>query len=99
MAYSATTSPLGDEEVLEMIKKAVRSSTAAAELPVEEVVLSHKLSEVGIDSMAAVEVAAELEHALNVRLPDDQLARVTSVRDLVSLVQKQLRGPISRARG
>ena len=98
MAGFTESAVLADEEILALIKKAVGSSTAAIQMPVEAVAIEHKLSEIGIDSMAAVEVAAQLEDALDVRLPDDQLARVSSVRDLVSLVQRQLRGPISRIR-
>ena len=80
-----------DEEMLEVVKHAMRESRAVTFIPVEQVAITHKLSEIGVDSIAAVEVAALLEDRFAIRLPDDQLARVSSVRDLLTIVQRELR--------
>jgi acyl carrier protein len=48
------------------------------------------LAGLGVDSMNAIEMAAYLEERLGIRLPDDQLAQVSSVSNLARIIRAQL---------
>jgi acyl carrier protein len=43
---------------------------------------------VGIDSLMAMEIAVHVEHRFGVRFTESDLATVTSVRDLATLVEQ-----------
>jgi len=87
----ASSSALDATEILDLIREAIRAAMVPTRVPVDEVRTGATLAEIGLDSMGAVEVAARLEEALGIRFPDDQLARVSSVEDLIAIVQRQLR--------
>jgi acyl carrier protein len=82
--------PLADSDILELIKQSVAVVTRDIKTQPGPVTLDSSLSALGIDSMSAIEVGADLEEKLKVRFPDDQLARVTTMRDLVALIRRNL---------
>jgi acyl carrier protein len=45
-----------------------------------------KIADLGIDSVALLEIFGEIEDELGVHLPDDKLANVNTLRDLTSLI-------------
>ena len=47
--------------------------------------------DLGIDSLAAVELSLELETEFDVRIEDEELAKLVTVADIVSLLEKQKR--------
>lgn len=49
---------------------------------------TQKISAMGVDSVALLEIVGFLEDKLNVRLPDDKLARVDTLDDLSALILK-----------
>jgi acyl carrier protein len=55
--------------------------------------------DLGIDSVDAVEFALALEREFNVRLPDDIIADVRTVQDVIDLVCEQTRTPSGTVRG
>lgn len=46
--------------------------------------------DLGIDSLAAVELALELETSFDVRIEDAELAKLVTVQDVVDLVSTKL---------
>lgn len=46
------------------------------------------ISEMGLDSVAALEFIGYLEEKLEVRLPDDELASITTLGDLDELLRR-----------
>ena len=48
--------------------------------------------DLGVDSVDAVEFALALEREFNVRLPDDVIADVQTVQDVIDLVDRQVTG-------
>lgn len=48
--------------------------------------------DLGVDSVDAVEFALALEREFNVRLPDEVIADVQTVQDVISLVNRQVAG-------
>jgi acyl carrier protein len=45
----------------------------------------------GLDSLGMFELVGELERQLGVRLPDDQLVGLRTVRDLLDVVEQRIR--------
>ena len=54
----------------------------------EGLTLDSKLSELSMDSVAVMETIGVFEQRLNVRFLDEDLARLTCLRDLEALVEK-----------
>ena len=48
---------------------------------------SSAIAELGIDSLAMLELVGTLERQLRIRVPDDQLVGLTTVGDLLGLVE------------
>jgi len=48
------------------------------------------ISQLGMDSVAVMEVVTYFEEKLNLRLPDEELARVVTLGDLCNLIERQL---------
>jgi acyl carrier protein len=57
----------------------------------EGLTLDSKLSELQMDSVAVMETIGVFEQRLNVRFHDEDLARLTCLRDLEALVEKARR--------
>ena len=47
--------------------------------------------ELGIDSMMAIEIVAEVERTYRIKVPEDELAQVVDLNSVVSLVESKLK--------
>jgi len=47
------------------------------------------ISELGIDSLGMLEIVGSMERQLRIQLPDEALAGIQTVADLISLVEKK----------
>lgn len=77
-----------DDEILGLIKEALVA--ASPEHANATLTLDSTLSQVGISSITALEIAGYIEEKLNVRLPDDELAPLTTIGGLVQLIRRQI---------
>jgi acyl carrier protein len=60
-------------------------------LPVEQLVPEARLVEdLGLDSLDAVELAISVERKFDIDVPEDELARLKTVADMVALVESRL---------
>jgi acyl carrier protein len=75
-----------DREIIDLLKAAFESvgggRDAAGKLS-----MASSLPDLGIDSIAALRMAAYVEERLKVRFPDDELAGVNTIADLARLVR------------
>jgi acyl carrier protein len=46
------------------------------------------ISQLGMDSVAVMELVSYCEEKLNVRMPDEDLARINTIGDLCTLIQR-----------
>ena len=54
----------------------------------EEIKPEAKLNEdLGIDSLAAVELALELENEFDIRIEDEELAKLVTVQDVMDIIE------------
>ena len=76
-------------------KESVRTSlldtfTKYANAKVAVTEQSHITGDLGVDSLAVMEIVAELEDRYNLTFPDEDLPSVRTVGDVISLVCKHL---------
>jgi len=57
----------------------------------EDLKVEDKISALGIDSVAMLEVIGYLEDELDIHLPDEKLANVETVGDLTAVIAQQQR--------
>lgn len=50
---------------------------------------STSISELGIDSLGMLEIIGSLERALKIQIPDESLAGITTVKDLLNAVESR----------
>ena len=48
------------------------------------------ISDLGIDSLAMLEIVGEMERQFQIQLPDDQLVGLQTISDLVGLLHRRL---------
>lgn len=60
-------------------------------LPVEQLVPEARLVEdLGLDSLDAVELAISVERKFDIEVPEEELAKLKTVSDMVALVESRL---------
>lgn len=77
-----------DDEILALIKEALVD--AAPEHAGATLKMESTLGEIGISSITALEIAGYIEEKLDIRLPDDELAPLNSIGELVKLIRRQI---------
>jgi acyl carrier protein len=71
------------------LKEKLRAIVAeVAEL--DEVPDATPFKDLGIDSMMAIEIIADVERAYKIKIPEDELNQVTDLESVVRLVQAKL---------
>ena len=71
------------------LKESVRAIVAeVAEL--DEVPDSTPFADLGIDSMMAIEIIADVERTYKIKVPEEELEQITDLESIVALVQSKL---------
>jgi acyl carrier protein len=73
----------------ELIGLFEKTATEIAERDIKGLTELTTISSLGIDSLGILELVGEMEKQLGVQLPDDQLVGLTTIRDLIDLVEKR----------
>jgi acyl carrier protein len=76
---------VSNQELKEKLRAIV---TEVAEL--DEVPDAKPFKDLGIDSMMAIEIIAEIERAYKIKIPEDELTQVTDLESVLRLVQGKL---------
>lgn len=74
-----------DEEIITLFKAAVFE---VDQKQLGSVTTDTEIAQLGLDSVATMEVIGALEEKLSVRFPDEELATLKSVGDLTALVRR-----------
>ena len=74
-----------DEDIITLFKDAVRE---VENKEIEKIDGTTDLADLGLDSVATMEVIGVMEERLNVQFPDEDLANLKSMSDLTALVRK-----------
>jgi len=73
-------------ELLEIFQKTATEVVEKSFAHVEEGTV---ISELGIDSLGMLEIVGSMERQLKIQIPDDQLAGINTIRDLIEVVAKR----------
>ena len=79
MAFSRT-------ELLQMFKK---TAAEIAEKDFPNISEATVISKLGIDSLGMLEIVGAMERQLKIQIPDESLAGIQTVKDLIELVEKR----------
>lgn len=73
-------------ELLEMFSK---TATEIVEREFNNIAESTVISELGIDSLGMLEIIGSMERQLKIQIPDESLAGIQTVHDLLDAVEKR----------
>lgn len=69
-----------------------QTATEIVEKDFHHVMESTVISELLIDSLGMLEIIGSLERQLRIQIPDDQLSGISTIRDLIDVVERCTRG-------
>lgn len=74
----------------ELIKQFHRIACEVTEKDIPALKESTNIADLGIDSLAVLEIVGTMEREFKVRIPDDQLVGLSTVAQLLDVVQKRI---------
>ena len=74
-------------ERTELLQVFQRTATEVAEKEFPHVAETTSISELGIDSLGMLEIIGSLERELKIHIPDEALAGILTVKDLLNAVE------------
>ncbi len=76
-------------ERTELLQVFQRTATEVAEKEFPHVAETTSISELGIDSLGMLEIIGSLERELKIHIPDEALAGILTVKDLLNAVESR----------
>ena len=73
----------------ELLQAFERTATEVAEKDFHGVAESTAIAELGIDSLGMLEIIGSLERELRIQIPDESLAGIQTVKDLLNAVESR----------
>ena len=73
-------------DLLDMFEK---TATEIVEKEFKGISETTVISELGIDSLGMLEIVGAMERQLKIQIPDESLAGIQTVKDLIELVEKR----------
>jgi acyl carrier protein len=80
-SYTEVSSTVLSDTVLEII-------SAETKTPVKDIDLKADIRDMGIDSLATVEIVVEIEDQLGIEIPEDSVTELIIIEDIIKLCQK-----------
>jgi acyl carrier protein len=77
----------GRDGLLTMFRE---TATEVVEKDFHNVVEASVISELAIDSLGMLEIIGSLERRLRIQIPDESLTGLTTIRDLLDVVEKRM---------
>jgi acyl carrier protein len=78
-------STLPDPELIDLLRRV--AAEIAPDIDRDAVTAERDVTELGLDSMQVMEFVAEIEDALEIRIPDQELIGVRTVSDLLAVIE------------
>jgi acyl carrier protein len=75
-------------QIRETIRQSVNRITGIA--PGEILDTSRYRADLGLDSLAALEVVVDVEYAFKIKVPEDRIQTIETVHDTITVVQEYL---------
>ena len=77
-----------NEQILTLIRQALGEVAPTRTADFAAIIEDTRIDALGLDSIATMEMVSFIEERIEVTFPDDELARVQKVADLVALVRR-----------
>lgn len=74
---------------VELLETFQRTATEVAEKDFHGVAESTAIADLGIDSLGMLEIIGSLERELRIQIPDESLAGIQTVKDLLNAVESR----------
>ena len=71
-------------------RKVINAIARETGIDKKEIRLDSNLYDIGIDSLSALELLVALEDKYDMRIPEDELNNLTTVREIVKVVQRNV---------
>ena len=78
---------MSDADMLVLLKQSLSEVLPGRESEWEQVTLDTTIEDLSVDSVTVMELVSAVEERVGKVFPDDQLAQLTSFRDLATLAQ------------
>ena len=88
---------MAEGSVVDVIKMFKDAALEVSNKKLDQLDRNTVISQLGMDSVAVMELVSYFEEKLHVRMPDEDLARINTIGDLSTLIQKLL--PQARVQG
>ena len=79
-----------DPEILTIVRAALNEVVPGREEEFKTLELKVKIRDLGIDSVATMEMVGCIEEELDVTFPDEDLSRIANFNDLAALMRKTM---------
>ncbi|MEQ1566577.1 MAG: acyl carrier protein [Myxococcota bacterium] len=80
---------MNDEQIMALIRQALGSVAPTRTADFVNVAVETKIEALGLDSIATMEMVNFIEEKIEATFPDEDLARVQKIGDLVGLVKSR----------
>lgn len=80
---------MNENQILALVKEALAEVAPGRAAEFEAIDLDAKIRDLGIDSVAAMEMVGVVEEKLEVTFPDEDLAQLNTFNDLANLIRKE----------
>jgi acyl carrier protein len=78
---------MDNNEILSLIRTALNEVAPNRTADFEKVAFDDKISDLGLDSIATMEMVGFIEEKIDATFPDEELAQVAAISDLAGLVR------------
>ncbi|MDZ8226280.1 MULTISPECIES: acyl carrier protein [unclassified Nostoc] len=77
-----------NDEILSLIQEAFEFASPEQALAVKDLTINSALSEFGVSSIVALEMAGYIEEKLHIQFADDELAQIGNIKGFVNLISQ-----------
>ena len=72
----------------ELIQRVIKVIAATKRIPADSIIIDSDFTQLGIDSMDAVEILFALENEFDISIPDDDVRAVRNIRQMCEGVER-----------
>ena len=79
-----------DEQILDLLRRALHQAAPKAAAKAPDLQLTHTVKDLGIDSVALMEMVGCVEEEIGAQFPDDELAQLHTLGDFAACIRRRL---------
>lgn len=79
---------MDNDQILSLIKEALAEVAPKRKADFENIAFDNQIEALGLDSIATMEMVNFVEERVDATFPDEELAKVQTIRDLAGLIKE-----------